>query len=226
MGAIADVVDRMREIDRELDPRDGVACFNRVYLRVTELVAARLTEGFFEDGRFVERLDELFAGLYFANVADGGADPSWRPLFQARDDHAVWSLQFVLAGINAHVNHDLALAVVAACAERGVEPGTRPVHADFLRVNELLAQVEAQARGEVEPELLKFATKEAEALKHIVGSFSIARARDMAWCTVEALWPQREIHRLYDTSVAILAQTVGLTGRLLVTPVIPASAFD
>ncbi|MFC9971565.1 DUF5995 family protein [Spirillospora sp. NPDC127200] len=225
MKTVQDVVERMREIDRSLDPDDGVACFNRVYLRVTELVLRNLEEGFFADPEFVRRLDVVFADLYFGNVDDALAgrrpDRCWRPLFEAREDGTVWPLQFVLAGMNAHINHDLALAVIATCAERGLPPGREPVRADFLKVNGLLARIESEVRRDLEPHLLRVATRDAETIKHIVGSFSVARARDMAWCTVENLWPQRNLEPLYDASVAVLSQAVGVVGRLLVTPVVP-----
>ncbi|MBW8483088.1 DUF5995 family protein [Actinomadura parmotrematis] len=219
------VIARMREIGAALPAEDGVARFNRVYLRVTELVAAHLAAGTFEDPAFVARLDEVFAGLYFANVDDGGADPSWRPLFECRRHRGVWNLQYVLAGMNAHINHDLALAVIATCEERGVEPDDPPVHADFRRVNGLLAEVEAEVRREVEPELLRLATREAEGLKHIVGSFSVARARDLAWFSVRSLWPIRHTGHPYRAAVGIMAESVGLAGRLLLTPVAPDGAL-
>lgn len=222
METIADVIDRMREIDRELAARDGVACFNRVYLKVTERIADGLATGFFADPEFVERLDVDFAALYFANVERaGGRRPTkpWRPLLRARGDEDVWALQFVLAGMNAHINHDLALATITTCVNSGRDPDDDPIHHDFLRINEILEEVEAEVRRSLEPELLKAATKRAETLKHIVGTFCVARARDLSWCSVQTLWPQREHTVLYDNSVALLAQTVGVVGRLLVTPV-------
>ncbi|NJP93852.1 hypothetical protein HCN51_31165 [Nonomuraea sp. FMUSA5-5] len=222
------VIDRMRRIGQDLDPLDGVACFNRMYLQVTELVAANLVEGFFDDAPFVERLDVVFANLYFHNVdaAPRGHKPEacWAPLFEARDNRTIWPVQFALAGMNAHINHDLALAVVQTCKERGTTPSTPPVHSDFLKVNELLAKAESQVRQSFETHLVRLATKDAEALKHIVGSFSIARARDAAWATVTMLWPQRDTAFLFDGSTATLAQTVGTAGRLLLTPVIPPPA--
>ena len=48
-GPVAAVIERMRTIRDGLDPRDGVACFNRMYLQVTELIGQNLVEGFFED---------------------------------------------------------------------------------------------------------------------------------------------------------------------------------
>ncbi|MGH3784134.1 MAG: DUF5995 family protein [Pseudonocardiaceae bacterium] len=215
----------MEEIADSLDPHDGVACFNRMYLQVTQLVGQNLVENFFEDAAFIERLDVIFAGLYFQNFEAVGAghqpDPSWKPLFDARSNRVVWPIQFAFAGMNAHINHDLPLAVIATCEEFGETPDTAPIHADYQRVNELLAKVESEVRRSFEAKLLHLATKDAETLKHIVGSWSITAARDLAWNNTEMLWGQRTMPFLYDKSVAVLAQTVGATGRLLVTPVVP-----
>lgn len=53
-GPVAAVIERMRKIRDGLDPGDGVACFNRMYVQVTELVGQNLVEGFFEDNSFIE----------------------------------------------------------------------------------------------------------------------------------------------------------------------------
>lgn len=224
-GPVTAVIERMRKIRDGLDPGDGVACFNRMYLQVTELVGQNLVEGFFEDSAFIERLDVIFAELYFRNVeaveSSQRADPSWQPLFNARSNHVVWPIQFAFAGMNAHINHDLPLAVVATCKEFGKDPDVPPVHADYRRVNELLAKVESEVRQSFEAKLVHLATKDAEALKHIVGSWSITAARDLAWNNTEMLWAQHNMPFLYNKSVASLAQTAGATGRMLVTPVVP-----
>ena len=70
------LVERMHEIDRALPGSDGVAAFNRMYLRVTELVRDRLVEGWFGNPAFVTRLDLVFAGLYLDAVGAGSPDPS------------------------------------------------------------------------------------------------------------------------------------------------------
>jgi hypothetical protein len=123
--------------------------------------------------------------------------------------------------MNAHINHDPPLAVVATCKEFEKDPDTPPVHADYQRVNELLTKVESEVRQSFEAKLVHLATKDTEALKHIVGSWSITAARDLAWNNTEMLWAQHNMSFLYNKSVASLAYTVGTTGRMLVTPVVP-----
>ncbi|MEJ2855727.1 MULTISPECIES: DUF5995 family protein [unclassified Saccharothrix] len=221
--SVEQVIERMRAIEQELDPHDGVACFNRMYRRVTELVGQNIVDGFFEDPAFLERMDVIFAGLYFKAV---DASPSrrpvpWQPLFNVRGNRVVWPLQFALAGMNAHINHDLALAVNATCKERGTTPHTAPVHADYLRVNDLLAKVEAEVRAEYEPLLLKLPTAQAEELKHHLTSFSMSRARDTSWIAALSLWEQRDNPLTYPAALTTLAASVAAVSTGILTPVVP-----
>ncbi|MED7952541.1 DUF5995 family protein [Kitasatospora sp. NPDC058201] len=223
--SVDEVIERMRATKARLDPRDGVACFNRMYLRVTELVGERLTAGSFQDRAFVEHLDVDFANLYFdaVDAAETGrpVNAAWQPLFEGRADRVVWPIQFAFAGMNAHINHDLALAVVTTCIECRTTPDTPPVHADYLKVNELLTQVEAEVRASFEVQIGKADTRAAEPLKHLVASFSVARARDAAWATTEALWHQRNLRPVYDATLTAVTGTTAPAGRMLLTPVLP-----
>ena len=124
---VADVIARMVQIDAELPRKDGVAYFNRLYLQVTRAVLAAAADMTFADPAFTKRLDVVFAGLYFtAEGTLGTTDPcppAWRPLLEQRAAGRA-PIQFALAGMNAHINHDLPIAVVATCEEFGVEPRT------------------------------------------------------------------------------------------------------
>lgn len=85
-ATIEDVIARMRAIDAELPTQDGVAWFNKLYLRVTERLKERSEEGGFQTPGFLERLDVVFADLYFraydAVEADAETAPkAWAPLW-------------------------------------------------------------------------------------------------------------------------------------------------
>ena len=112
---IAPVIARMEEIDATLPRKDGVAYFNRLYLQVTKAVDASAAGTTFEDPAFLDRLDVVFAGLYFdaeATITTGAQAPlSWRPLIEMRADQRE-PIQFALAGMSAHINHDLAVAEI------------------------------------------------------------------------------------------------------------------
>ncbi|MFJ3794359.1 DUF5995 family protein [Kitasatospora sp. NPDC090091] len=222
------VISRMEEIDAELDPRDGVACFNRVYLKVTKLVKEHVTVGTFKDNAFLERMDVIFAGHYLKNVdaakAGRRAEVPWQPLFAARGNRVIWPIQFALAGMNAHINHDLALAVVETCKERNTAPEVPPVHEDFEKVNDLLASVEAEIRAEFELQIVKIATGPAEDLKHAVTSFSMSTARETAWVNATQLWAARNNPAEYAFHLTAIAGGVNATSTMILAPVVPPPA--
>jgi len=68
---------------------------------------------------------------------------AWAPLFEARAKPRIAPIQFALAGMNAHISHDLCLALVATCKELGLglDLGS-PQHRDYLKVNAILERVE------------------------------------------------------------------------------------
>jgi len=140
----------MEAILSPLGAADGVACFTRLYLAVTRGVQERLAGVTFADGAFLARLDERFADLFFAAVER--PPPAWAPLFEARARKRIAPLQFALAGMNAHINRDLPVALVQTCVEAGVAlEEASPQHADYVRVNGVLATVEAQVRRDYLP---------------------------------------------------------------------------
>ena len=63
-------------------------------------------------------------------------------MLSARYAIGVDRIQFALAGMNAHINHDLSLALLATDQQRNVEPDlASPQHEDYEAVNGLLIRV-------------------------------------------------------------------------------------
>ena len=217
----------MEAILQPLADSDGVACFTRLYLDVTEGVQAELGVPAFADPAFVGDLDVRFANLFFDAVDEavrpGGRVPrAWSPLFEARSSRGVAPLQFAIAGMNAHINRDLPIAVVASCRHAGVEPREgSPQHSDYLRINQLLATVE----GRIKERYLSGWLHRVDRVLHrvhrlddIVAMWNITRARDAAWTNAEALWALRDNAALTSRYLATLDRSVGLAGRALLTP--------
>lgn len=208
----------MRALDAALPARDGVAVFNRVYLTVTEEVGRRLDAGEFPDPRAAGTLDVRFAQRYLAAVDAAGEDrrppACWRPLFQLRRHPGVRPLQFALAGVNAHIGHDLALAVIDTCRTLGCEPAE--LEDEFDRVGELLVALEERVREDLMPgpDLLQI----ADPLTHLLGSWSLERARDAAWAAARALWALRYCAGIAEEFTERLDAAVGFAGRMLLTP--------
>ena len=207
----------MQAIDAALDPADGVRAFNHMYLTVTLLVRDRIGAGFFADPAAVNELDVTFANLYLAAVdADAAGQRvhrAWRPLFARRADHRVEAIQFAIAGMNAHINNDLPLAVVATCERLGSAPDRGSFHADYLKVNDLLAAVEREIRE-------SFLDVPLPVLD-LVGTWSIERARDAAWVNADVLWRLRDLPFARDPFADTLAGSVGLATGTLLTPLVP-----
>jgi hypothetical protein len=217
---VADVVARMQAIAADAPRDDGAAVFNDVYLQVTEMVADRLhTPGTYHDAKFIADLDVRFAGYWFeAYDADGEKPKAWAPLFAARTNGRVLPIQFALAGMNAHIENDLPLAVVATCITDERAPTSRDLHEDYDKVNELLAAVEAKIRRSFLTEVEKAVDDSLEPVAHLITSWDIAKARDFAWLNVETLWQLRRTRPLFEAYTATLARTVGMGSRLLLTP--------
>ncbi|MDQ1011966.1 AcrR family transcriptional regulator [Streptomyces sp. V4I23] len=217
-AAVDSVVRRMLAYGSAWPAGDGLAVFNRVYLAVTREIGRHIDDGLFADRRAAVTLDVLFARRYLSalDAASQGLRPPacWRPLFQYRRHPGVRPLQFALAGINAHIGHDLALAVVDTCHALGCEPAD--LEGAFDRVGDVLVLLEERIREDVMPgpDLLQI----ADPLTHLVGSWSLDRAREGAWSAARLLWGLRDLPDLAEEFTERLDAGVGLVGRCLLTP--------
>jgi hypothetical protein len=218
---VLDVIEELEAIEGEIAGSgaalDGVACFNRLYLAVTRAVDAAARAGRFADADFVCRLDVDFADLYFAAITadrDGTAVPgAWRPLFKKRADAGIEPLQFALAGMNAHINHDLPLAIVATWSGMGKRDRDTPGFRDFRLVNDILDEVQQQVKASFESEALADVDRALGKADDVLAMWSVARARDHAWMTAEALWDLREVRGADDIVQGVLERLVSFAGH-------------
>jgi hypothetical protein len=219
-STIAEVISRMAAIDASLPRKDGVAVFDRLYLQVTRAVDAASAGTDFENPRFVERLDVVFAGLYFdaeATIATGAPCPdAWRPLVETRSQ-AREPIQFALAGMAAHINHDLPIAVVSTCEELDLAPeDDSAVHRDYQSVDQLLATVETQVAGWFDTGLVAdIEDVTPKKTDEAIAMWSIAAARDVAWDHAKLLWQLRGLAPLRDAYLEVLARTTELAARAM-----------
>jgi hypothetical protein len=222
--SIAEAIDRMQAIAAALPAADGLACFNRVYLDVTHQVQARITQGSFSDPAFLTHLDVVFANFYFDAVNAAVDQPdnlptAWAPLLERRRDSGIFPIQFALAGMNAHVNHDLPLALVRTCTELNTAPDQGTVHADYQKVDGLLDTADQSVRQSFESGELARDDVRAEKVLNLIGNWSINSARDAAWDTALALWRTRHIGAVEDLVSGALARTVAMASCCLLVAV-------
>jgi Family of unknown function (DUF5995) len=217
---VDDVIERMLEIESMLPRRDGIAVFNGVYRQMSEQLRDRMRAGFFRDPPFMERFGVNFAGLYLdaVDAAVAGAEIArpWEPLAAARRRRGVAPAQFALAGMNAHINHDLAIAVVTTCGRMRREPVT--MHDDYERINDVIASIVRPIRQSFLDSLVVEAGAPLSPLADLVSNWSIDKARDAAWVHARTLWQLRDVRSLTGAYRRTLGRTVGLISRqLLVT---------
>jgi hypothetical protein len=229
-STIDDVIERMKQIDAALPPGDGIGYFNRLYLATTQNILAGEQQGKFGSPPFIDALDVVFAELYFAALGaleDGQNPPrAWMPLFSARARKDVAPIQFALAGMNAHINRDLPVALVEAFSDLSVDLQRPSQQAtDYDVVNQVLAETEAQQKDFYFTPLMKELDHEFDGVEDVVANWSVRSARATAWTNGAALWHLRGHPTLSGEYVEGLDAMVGFAGRGLMIPTgIPRSS--
>jgi hypothetical protein len=217
------VAAHMEAIAAPLDASDGVARFNELYLAVTRAVAHDTGADSFELPDFISRLDVIFADLYFAAMDDslaGKAIPkAWAPLFEKRHAKGIAPLQFAIAGMNAHINHDLALALVATGKELGIAlDRDTPQHRDYVVVDAILQRVQDEIKERFTTGVIKDIDQGFGRVDDMVANWSVGRARDNAWTQAQTLHALEGNAFLHKQFLLALGRNVGFAGRALLTP--------
>jgi hypothetical protein len=220
-ATIDDVLRKMQQINELLADEDGLKWFNRLYMMVTKEVDVNPPAGGWKDSDWLLRLDVVFAGFYFRAIAgflDGSSDTasSWKAMMETRYAAGIDRIQFALAGMNAHINHDLALALLETDRQRSIVPNyASPQHVDYEAVNGLLNRVMPAALQMLAVGILGMAAQDTGKIGRVLAFWNICRARDLAWDFADHL-------RGLDgarLAVALAAQDqmTGVVGRAILT---------
>lgn len=193
---IDEVLQTMRAMEAalaapDLLPDDGIGWFHRLYLEVTERVREEASGETFEDPEFIAVLDVEFANLYFSALqqflAGSPKTPrAWRPLFRESENGSIAPIQFALAGMNAHINRDLAVALCRLWSQRSGVSRSRQ-KADFLKINDLLAGVQEEVKSLFLTGSLRRLDRAFGNVDDVVAMWSIVEARNAAWIHGEVL---------------------------------------
>jgi hypothetical protein len=191
--SLADVLALMDRLAVLLPEGDGLACFNQLYRMVTQGVGQ--SEGVrWEDQAWIERLDVIFAGLYFDGIeaclaGSPRAPLAWRALMDRRHDRSIAAIQFALAGMSAHINRDLAAAVAFTWEQRGtIDHGRGTAQfRDFKRVDHVLDATEPRAMQLLATGLFAVMSQLLGELDDWAALSIIHGARDLAWSHAQLL---------------------------------------
>lgn len=196
---VPEVVSRLTEIRDcagKAAPQCGISYFSDLYLTITQSIWGHIRAGaFFADDEYLARLDVHFGNRYFDALrawADGHAPPrAWQVLFAVPNDGEITAIQLAGAGVNAHINLDLAVAAVDTGREMGdgeLDTGSR--RQDYERVNVVFAErMDALLRGLLEERAAAGGTTEPLSAVGRVLTRIVAAARQFAWEDAEVLWP-------------------------------------
>jgi hypothetical protein len=201
---------------------DGLKWFNWLYLQVTQAVENRVASGGFTDPIWLSELDVQFAQLYFnalsAALTGAPCPGCWEAMFSCRDQNRIARIQFALAGMNAHINHDLPLAIVATCKAQQITPqhGTAQYN-DYTALNGTLDGIIDTAKQTLNVRLLGDPLPAVSHLEDLIAAWDLGAAREKAWNTAESLWQDSAF------AAGIRMDTIdGLTtviGKALLVPV-------
>jgi hypothetical protein len=212
---IAGVFKIMQTIDATCVDADGLKWFNWLYMTVTEAIENKVAGGGFNDPAWLSKLDVLFARLYFDAVAgelsEGSCPECWKAMLTVRDQVKIARIQFALAGMNAHINHDLPMAIVSTCqATNTIPQHVTPQYNDYTSVNPTLDSLIDEAKQKLNVRLPGDPLPAVSHLEDLIATWDLATFRQKAWETAQSLWGESnsEINfrmDLRDTIVATLS---------------------
>jgi len=218
---MVEVIDRLTEIrdcTGKVAPECGIAQFSELYLTITQCIWDHIQAGgFFADNGYLARLDVVFANRYFHALgawAGGQRTPrAWRVLFEVPSDGEVTAIQLAGAGVNAHINFDLAVAIVDTGRERG-DAALDTRREDYAKVNDVFAErMDALLRDLLEARAL--AGRESEQLSALGRLMTriVATARHFAWEDATDLWPLPRRSEAWDAKEQHMDTVAYLVGR-------------
>jgi hypothetical protein len=223
--SIDDVVGILDSVDAVCADNDGLKWFNWLYLQVTLAVQARVNAaGGFADPAWVAALDVEFAGFYLgaiqAALGSGAAPGCWQAVFNVRNQPAETRIQFALAGMNAHINHDLPQAVVALCQSTGIAPahGTTQYN-DYTALNATLDSIINTAKQTMNVRLAGDSLPDVTRLEDVVAAWGVAEAREIAWKNAEVLWHIKDVPAVSATFLDSVDASTAVASRTLLIPV-------
>jgi hypothetical protein len=222
--SIPDVLQILQAIETVCVDADGLKWFNWLYQQVTQAVETRVATGGFTDAHWLAELDVQFASIYFAALKSSLSSQStpgcWQVLFNSRDHNAIARIQFALCGISAHINHDLAEAIVATCQVTGTTPdhdGTN--YADYTALNTTLDGLIDLAKAALSVRLPGDALPPVSGLEDTIAAWDVGAARKAAWQNAEHLWELRKIPELEASFMDMLDGLTTVIGKTLMVPV-------
>lgn len=190
-ACIDDVVVRMEDrLDRLSTSCAHSSIFSLAYLRVTENVRDAVRTGYFADRAWLNRVDAVFAELYFDVTSKWesgqrtGLPGAWQIALKAEDDRAMSGLGNFMLAMNAHINRDFP-HVLAAVGLTGPDGSHKADHNRYNnRLDTLYGPVFAEEARRFDP---TFDDIDAGTVEETAAGLIMRGWREMVWRHAEAL---------------------------------------
>lgn len=222
---IGGVLARLISVQKVLDglpptpALNRVGAFNSLYYTITDRVAGALRGPDVHDATFLELLDVEFAKRYFAALrlwgdGDDMTPDAWEVLFRRGQDKRVSRLAAAMLGVNAHINLDLAMALISTWEKLG--PPGDDTHPDYLLINKIFYQ-------EIPPLRRRYSTRwqlDLDALSGDLDDWSqkllVLSTRAMAWDQAVRIWPLRHDPEDFARAQLVMDRATALLGESLI----------
>ena len=139
-------------------------------------------------------------------------------MFEARYRSGIDRIQFAMAGMNAHINRDLALALLTTDSDLKVVPSEdSPEFADYQSINTLLNTVMPSALNMLASDALGVLAQDTGKIGRLLAFWNICAARDLAWDFANHLRSLPELTR--DVALGAQDTMTGALGRAILSAV-------
>lgn len=181
---IEDVINELQDIIKvSVDENSTFGYFAALYLKVTEEVKKGIDTGYFDDNERMERLDVIFAKRYIEAYKNYHAglpiSAAWQKAFELSSEDWPIVLQYLMAGMNAHINLDLGIAAATVMEGKDIQA----LEGDFNKINTVLSELVEGVENDLANiwPTLKRILRWTRGVDNFLVDFSMKLARDGAW---------------------------------------------
>lgn len=218
--SVPEVISSFEWLENEFFQHEDLrGVFTTAYLYITRSINNAIQARSFKDNAWSETYLIRFANLYrisLLNYETGGntfVPKSWRVAFDLAKNKEGLIIQHLMLGINAHINHDLAIALY----DVKIDPDRDQKYSDHTHVNHILEKATDELKRTVAAKYAPILDRLDRAFGTVddeITEFSIPKAREHAWSFAIALTAaqtniEREILRKsLDEQAAVLSNLI------------------
>lgn len=191
--SVSEVITHFSGLERYFfDHEDLRGVFTTAYLHITRSLNEALDANAFINNPWSRKYLIRFANLYREALLKYESDhndfvpKSWKKSFELADKKEGLIIQHLLLGINAHINHDLAIALF----DIKIDPDRNQKYADHTQINLILEKSTEGLKEKVAKKyapILQRVDRRFGSIDDELTTFSIPKAREHAWSFAIAL---------------------------------------